>query len=514
MSYRKISLNRQPKSLLWLALASALLLPACVSAPDSKPQLQALDGQQLGLAQEALPEVGNGWWQLFGDEQLNQLVDQALANNPSLNQAIIRVRAAQAQAIAAGAPLKPGFSLNGEETYQRLSENYIYPPAQAGFGIAGGDKVWLGQTTLNLNWDLDFWGHQADLLKQAKANALAAELDAGAAKLALSGALAQSYVQLYSAYAQGDIARAALQQRQQIYTITQARVKAGLDTQVELKGAEAALPQARMAVMQADIARDMAVHSLAALTGQGPSAYGQITRPSVDLHTKLPLPQNLPLDLLARRPDLLAAKARVEAASAGRAAAKSAFYPDISLNAFVGTQAIGLSNLTDAGSLIYGAGPAVHLPIFDSQRLKAGFLVATAELDAAVANYNTTLLRAVQDTANQLTRSQSYQAQLTQATQALEAAQTAYKLAQNRYKAGLSSQLVVLNAQTQLLAAQRDLVDVNTQLVISRVSLLLNLGGSFSPSGDSAAAPQAKAATPRLATPLPTNPSASRDAGV
>lgn len=506
MIFPLLPLRFWPRSPLWLALASALLLPACVSAPDTKPQLQVLDSQALGLSQDSMPAVGDGWWQLFGDQQLNQLVNQALVNNPSLNEAITRVRSAQAQAIAAGAPLKPGVTLNGEEIYQRLSENYIYPPAQAGFGIAGGDKVWLGQTTFNLNWDLDFWGHQADLLKQAKANTLAAELDAGAAKLAISGALAQAYVQLYSAYAQGDIARAALQQRQQIYAITQARVKAGLDTQVELKVAEAALPQARMAVMQADIQRDMAVHSLAALSGQGPAAYAKIQRPTVDIHTKLPLPQNLPLDLLARRPDILAAKARVDAASAGRSAAQSAFYPDISLSAFVGTQAIGLNNLTDSGSLIYGAGPALHLPIFDSQRLKAGFFTATAELDRAVASYNTTLLKAIHDAADQLTRSQSYQSQLNQANQALAAAQGAYQLAQSRYQAGLSSQLVVLNAQSQLLAAQRDLVEVNTQLVISRVSLLLNLGGSFS-----ADAPAQTASQP--IHPL-AQPSAGSDAGV
>lgn len=465
-----------------LVLSAAILLAGCVSPPKDEPRLTALDSSALGLSQSQSPHAAEGWWKVFGDDQLNRLIDDSLANSPSLSDALTRVRGAQAQAIAAGAPLRPGIALDSEETYQRLSENYIYPPKEAGFGLAGGDMAWMGQTTLSLSWDLDFWGHQDNLLKQASNKVLAAELDSATARLALSGAIAQSYVELCHAYTMVDIAQQSEQQREALYKLIKGRVNAGLDTQVELKLAEAGLPQARTARLQAENQRDLAVHSLAALSGHGAEAYDSIGRPEITPDAILPLPSTLTLDLLARRPDVLAAKARVEAATAGRAAAKAAFYPDINLKAFVGLQAVGLDKLTDSGSVIYGAGPALHLPVFDSQRLKAGYIGATAELDSAVASYNETVLKAIREVADQLSRNDSLHRQLAASQQTLTASETAYKLAQNRYKAGLSSQLVVLNAETQLLNARRDLASLNTQLLIARVTLLLTFGGSFDPS--------------------------------
>lgn len=467
-----------------LTMCVAIGLSSCVSAPKEELRITQIDSNQLGLSQRQSPRVAEGWWKVFGDSQLNQLIDDSLANSPSLNEALIRVRGAQAQAIVAGARLRPGFAIDGEETYQRLSENYIYPPKEAGLDVAGGDMAWMGQTTLGLSWDLDFWGHQQNLLKQARNTVVAAELDSATARLALSGAIAQSYVELYRAYALEDIARQNELQRETLLKLTKSRVSAGLDTQLELKLAEAALPQARTARLQAEIQRELAIHSLAALSGHGADAYPNIGRPQITPDVTLPLPTELTLDLLSRRPDILAAKARVEAATAGRAAAKAAFYPDINVKAFVGLQAVGLDKLVDSGSTIYGAGPALHLPVFDSQRLKAGYIGATAELDGAVASYNETVLKAVRDVADQLSRLESLKRQLVETRQTSDATEAAYRLAQNRYKAGLSSQLAVLNAETQVLNTRRDLVSLNTQLLITRVTLLLNFGGSFDPTNN------------------------------
>lgn len=463
------------------ALLAAISLTSCVSPPKEDPRITQIDSNTLGLSQSASPRAAEGWWKVFGDTQLNQLIDDSLANSPSLGEALVRVRGAQAQAIAAGAKTRPGFAIDADETYQRLSENYIYPPKEAGLGVAGGDMAWMGQATLGMSWDLDFWGAQSNLLKQARNKVVAAELDSATARLALSGAMAQSYVELFRAYALADLAQQSERQREAMLKITKSRVSAGLDTQLEVKLAEAALPQARNSRLQAEVQRDIAIHNLAALSGRGADAYDKIGRPHITPDATLPLPTELTLDLLSRRPDILAAKARVEAATAGRAAAKAAFYPDINLKAFVGLQAVGLDKLSDSGSVIYGAGPALHLPVFDSQRLKAGYIGATAELDEAVASYNETLLKAIRDVADQLTRYDSLKRQLAQTNQFASATEAAYKLAQDRYKAGLSSQLTLLNAETQVISARRELVSINTQLLITRVTLLLTFGGSFDP---------------------------------
>src|SRR3546814_10260928 len=160
---------------------------------------------------------------------------------------------------------------------------------------------------------------------KSKLQTQAASLDHASAQLALAGALAQAYLDLYRAYALADIATQAEQQRETLLKLTQDRVRAGLDTQLDVKSAEALLPQARAARLQAESARDLAVHHLAALAGHGADAYAGIGRPQLTLDTVLPLPQDLPIDLLAHRPDVLAARARVAAARKGVGRGQSVF---------------------------------------------------------------------------------------------------------------------------------------------------------------------------------------------
>lgn len=465
-----------------LALGIAGGLSGCVTPQHEAVQGTTLEAQSLGLSGEALTPATSQWWKSFGDPQLDRLVDDALRNSPNLSQALARVRIAQAQAQAAGAGNVPGFALDGDESWQRFSANYYIPPPY------GGSQYWIGQVNANLNWNLDFWGRQAALIEQSNSQLSASVLDVAAARLALAGSMAQAYVDLYRAWETIDIATRQLQQREQLLKLTQQRVTAGLDTQIQLKIAESALPQARNALLQAESVRDLAVHRLAALAGHGANNYAQIGRPQLSLDAALPLPEQLPMDLLAHRPDVLAARARIAAATAGREAAHAAFYPDISLKAFVGMQAIGLDKMIDGDSLVYGVGPALHLPIFDSKRLRAGYKSATAELDASVANYNATVLGAVRETADQISLNDSLTRQLDQVQQALQAATAAYDLAKKRYAAGLTTQLVVLDAESRVLDAQRSLIAVNANRVASRVTLLLLLGGSFDPAAPAAGA--------------------------
>ena len=471
-------LNTRRLALAWL---SALAVAGCVSVPKTGPAIAAIDTQQLGLSQQRLLAVDKQWWKGFGDPQLDALIEDAFARNPSLDEAISRVRRAQAQALAAGAGSQPQLSLDGNEIRQRLSENYTAPPKELHIGAGGGGVYWIGELGLNLGWDLDFWGRQASLLQAAKTQAYAAELDRASARLALAGAIAQAYVDLYRAYALIDVAVDAEQQRASLLKLAQSRYHAGLDTAVEVKNAEAMLPQARLARLVAENQRDIAVHRLAALSGHGAERYGSIGRPQLQLDVALPLPDALPMDLLAHRPDVIAAKARIDAATAERAAARAAFYPDISLRAFAGFQAVGLDKLFDAGSTAYGAGPAIHLPIFDAHRLQAGYIGATAEIDGAVAQYNDTVLGAVRDVSDALSRGDSLMRQRGESEQSLAAAQAAYDIAKSRYRSGLSTQLTVLNAETQLLGLRANRVGIDANLVISRVTLLLSLGGSFEP---------------------------------
>ena len=467
-----------------LALAAATLtLAGCIAPPAVTLREQPLEPERIGLSASPAPTADATWWTAYGDTQLDRLMQSALADNPSLAQALARVRAAQAGADVARARELPTLGLDATEARQRFSRDDVIPPPFAG-GVHSE-----GHILLDFSWDLDFWGKQSALLAQARAQTQAAELDLAGARLALSGAMLEAYIDLDRQYALADLAARTVAQRQQMLDITQRRVAAGIDTNVELRQAEGAVPAAEVERARTEADRARAVHLVAALSGRGADAYADVARPTWRLDATLPLPAELPADLLARRPDVLGARRRIEAATSGQAAAKAAFYPDVNLTAFSGFAAIGAGNLFDSASATYGVGPAIHLPIFDAGKLKAEYRGASAGIDQAVASYNDTVLRAVRESADALSRIAALGDARLQQRRALEAAEAAYRLAGERYRAGLSTYLTVLSAESQVLAARRTDVDLVAAQASARVALMLAVGGPVD-----AAAPRAAAA--------------------
>jgi NodT family efflux transporter outer membrane factor (OMF) lipoprotein len=458
-----------------LMLLGAALLVGCVTPPREDQHPRKLVDHDVGLGGAAVEPVAESWWDSFQDPQLDRLIRQGLKDSPTLAQAQARVAAALAQVQSAHAALGPKANLDVSSLYQRAPQNYIVPPPLA------GHSSWFSQAGGSLSWDLDFWGRQADALHSARDLAQSARFDEDNARLELAGAIAQAYIELYRQNALADIAQRSEAQRQNILDITRRRVSAGLDTQLEIREAEGQLPQARVAYDQARGAADLAVHELATLSGQGADAYASIQRPVLDVQAALPVPTELPINLLARRPDVLSARLSVEAADAQRLAAKAAFYPDISLHAIAGFGAFGLNNLVQWNARGYGAGPVLSLPIFDGGRLRAEYRGSEAQLDGAISSYNATVLRAVQQTADQLTQLDALAKEQRDQQQTLEATEAAYKLAEERYRAGLASYLSVLNAETQVLAARQSMVDILTSQAVARVTVLLAVGGSFDP---------------------------------
>lgn len=454
------------------ALPVALLAAACVPS-GIIPQQKEIAGNTLGLGDEAAPGVVPDWWVAFGDPELDRLVKDALADNPSLGDALARLRLAKAGVEEADSALYPHVDFDAQEQRDRLSDIYIYPPPYA------GSFRWLGTIQADLSWDIDFWGKEAAALDKAKSLHEAARFDAAAARLAVTGAVVQAYIDLDRAYKLAGVAAENERDREQTLELTARRVRDGLDSQVEQQEAEALLAQAREAKVEADSEREIVVHELAALIGRGADAYAGIGAPQLKLDATLPLPTALPADLLARRPDVLAARARIEAALAGRKQAKAEFYPDVDLLASAGWAAIGLSPLFSMRSLQYGAGPAVHLPIFDAGELRAQYSGATAEIDRAVADYNGALVGAVRQTSDALTRIRAIAGEEAEHSQELAAAEKGYGLAETRYRTGLADQLTVLNAETVVFDAREGGVSLAADGAIQRVTLLLSVGGDF-----------------------------------
>ena len=458
-----------------IVLLCALALSACMLPPKAAEHTKALEAQNTGLTGAEVLPAPDAWWQSFQDPQLDQLIRQGLAGSPTLAQAQARVAQAIAETQGANAKLKPNANFDASALYQRAPENYIIPPPLA------GHTFWMGQAGASLGWDLDFSGKQAHAVAREKALAQSAQLDLENSRLLLTGAITQAYIDLHRSYALVDIARRSESQRQNIVKITEHRVAAGLDTRLELRQAEGQLPQARVAREQAEAAAQLAIHQLATLTGQGAESYAGITPPKVYIDAALPVPTSLPINLLGRRPDVLAARKGIEAADAQRLSDRAAFYPDVNLRGLAGIGAFGWNNLVSWSARGYGAGPALSLPLFDGGRLKAQYRGSEAALDGAIAAYNDTVLRAIGETADQLTRIDTLSRERIDQQQTLEANEAAYQLAEERYRAGLASYLAVLNAETQVILARQTMVSIIDDEADARVRLLRAVGGSFEP---------------------------------
>lgn len=469
------------KPLLILLLSGAVALAGCAALPKSGPRAEARKAADLQLAatvsetqveDRAWPDAT--WWTAFADPQLDRLEEEALAANPSLATAQARLDRARAVAGAARSALRPNVDLNARSTRERFSERDVIPPP-----FAGSTRT-ESRVALDFSYELDFWGKNRAALVAALDRADAARVDAFAARLMIATAVARTYVQLARVQDHLDIARDTLAQREKIYDLTRQRVDAGLDTRVELKQAEGEVPAAREDVAALEESLRIAQNQLAALVGQGPDRGLSIERPKLQpTSSDASLPSRLPADLLGRRPDVEASRRRVEAAEQDIKVARARFYPDIDLLGFIGLQSIGLSQLADAASRTAGIGPAIHLPLFDGGRLRSDLAATNADYDAAVAQYNSTLIEALHELADELAAFHSVAAQSNEQRLAMAAARDAYDLAMLRYRDGIGTYLTVLSAQSQVLKQQHLAADLRAREFDNHIALVRTLGGGF-----------------------------------
>jgi NodT family efflux transporter outer membrane factor (OMF) lipoprotein len=359
---------------------------------------------------------------------------------------------------------------SAEVQRERFSANNIYPPP------LGGSTQTMSTLRLGGSWELDFFGKNRQALDASLGAARAAQADVDAARVLLSANVARSYFQLARLHDQLQVAQRTVAQREESLKLVRDRVNAGLDTTLEERQSQAAIPETRQQIEALQEQVQLTRNALAALVGRNDI---QLEPRSLAQAKPLAVPASVPADLLGRRADIAAARWRVEAATHDIASAKAQFYPNVNLTAFIGLSSIGLNRLVQAGSEEYGIGPAIHLPIFDAGRLRANLRGKTADLDLAVESYNGALLDAVRDVADQLASSQSIARQQAQQHEAQAAAESAYEIALQRYKAGLGTYLNVLSAETSVLNQRRLAVDLAGRAIDTQVQLARALGGGF-----------------------------------
>ncbi|HYM34321.1 MAG TPA: efflux transporter outer membrane subunit [Steroidobacteraceae bacterium] len=460
-------------------LIGTTLLAACAGLPNRGVQPEMKPIEKYAGEKSFAAEVGqwpsDSWWAQYGDAQLNALVDEALAGSPSLAAADARVRRALAVADGANAARLPQASINSSASEQKQSYNYLSPVAFTPHGWKD-----YGRATFDLSWELDFWGKNRAAYAAATSDAAAVQADAAQARIALAASIASAYAELAREYSALDTAQAALDVRRKTAELFRTRFQNGLETigsvrQVESRRAAA---EADVLALQEQIALQR--NRVAALLGAGPDRGLTIERPTLNFTRVFALPAQLAANLIGRRPDLTAARFRAEAASKRIHQAQAAFYPNVNLMGFIGAQSLGLDMLNKNGSSISSVGPAISLPIFTGGRLRAQLHSADADYAEAVANYDRTVVQALQEVADAVVSKKALAPQLARIDDAVSAAREAWRVQNNRYEGGLAAYLDVLSAEDYLLSNLRTQADLQSRSFTLDVALVRALGGGYS----------------------------------
>lgn len=461
-----------------VTLLGVAALSACAALPGKAPGARIKPESALVSAQTFSAPVGEwpaaGWWKTYGDAQLDALISEGLAGSPSVAAADARLQRARSYESNARGALAPQAGMNTSITEQKQSYNHLSPAAMTPQGWND-----YGRSTLDISWELDFWGKNRAALAAATSEAVAAGADGTQARLVLSSSIASSYAELAREYAALDTAVAARDLRAKTAELFGKRFENGLETKGSLRQADSRRESSVAEVLALEEQIALTKNKLAALLGAGPDRGLAIARPKINFSRTFALPATLSADLIGRRPDLIAARLRAESAAKRIHVYKAQFYPNVNLSGFIGVQALGLDMLKESGSDIGSVGPAISLPIFNGGRLRAQLRGAEAEYAEAVANYDKALIQALQEVADAAVSQRALAPQIERVDAAVDAAREAWQVQNNRYEGGLATYLEVLSAEDYLLGNLRQQTDLASRSMTLDVALTKALGGGY-----------------------------------
>ena len=450
----------------------AVLLLSCSMGPNyTRPQTDGDDRFRMADGQSDLPSLANlPWWDLLRDEELQQLIRVALAENKDLQRAVATVEEFRARALVARSDYFPSITVSGSAPAGRKAQ-FLFP------GFASPFNYYL---LGNLAWEVDLWGRVRRLNEAARADLLSKEENRRAVTIQLVSAVAEAYFNLRQFDLQLDIAKRTLQSWEESVRIAQARLRQGMTSKLDADQFEA--ERANAAARTAELQRQMvqAENHLSVLLGRKPF---MIARGHALDEQVLPpeIPAGLPSELLQRRPDLLVAEQQLAAATARIGAAKAERFPRITLTGLLGVAHPELSLIfTDPSSFgVFSA--AVATPLLNAQVLGFQQEAVEAQNKQALAQYQQAVLTAFREVEDALVAVSTARTQSESQQQQVTALQSALKLAELRYKGGLANYLDVLVARRNLFEAELALTSTRRFLLASVVQLYKALGGGWSP---------------------------------
>lgn len=433
------------------------------------------------------------WWSLFEDDQLSEYIEKALAKNPTLQKTKQRIFAAEAIALSAKSSLFPYLSLGADVSRQKLSKTGVIPfsigPAGSGSPIISVPAVpgensripeyfTIYETELNLKYHFDFWDKQKNKWRAALGRIQASIAEEAFARLELSILVAKTYYKLQMSYKRQEIVASFVANRQEYVTAIKDRIDANIDNEIALQNAISNVIDAKDILLQIQSSIDLEKNRLKALIADFDECFLQqdITPSSLP---KVPIPQDIHLNLLARRPDIIAQLWLIESASRHIAVAKAEFYPDFNLTALFGFQTIHFRELFKWPSTFFNIDPAMSLPIFDAGQRMANLEGSEVNYNLEILEYNNLLIQAVKEVMDALSLLDNTWQRYLQYESKHRHLADLDRLTSLRVSHNLSSNLDYLISMGNVLMSQDQEVIALERAIQAALDLIKSLGGGY-----------------------------------
>lgn len=470
---------------------AAVLLAGCTVGPNyEKPSTPVPPKFAEANAPAAASDADLAlWWRSFGDPELDELVNRAIAQNLDVETAGSRIREARAREIIAGAAALPQVDAQGSASRQRISENAIPIPPGSGGGSGGGASTGAFglpgsefntfRVGFDASWEIDLFGRTRRSSEAASARTGAAIWSRRDVQVTVAAEVADAYLSLRTAQQRLVVAEAEVARQQRSQRVIRARVRGGLVTGQDLAQQQSQLATAQSAIPPLKAQVEAQIHALGVLTGDTPGALITELSPVAAVPLPPPVPAGLPSDLLRRRPDIRAAEQNLHAATADIGVATADLYPRFSLSAVPALVSTTLAKLLEWGSRSYSASASVDWPIFNGGQTRANIAVTNAQQEQALLAYRKTILTALQDVEDALSNIDNDRRQIASLDNAHATAGRAEEIARVRYRGGLVTFSDVLQAQASRISLESQLIQARGTLSRDTVALYKALGGGW-----------------------------------
>jgi len=455
---------------------SALVLTACAAGPDYvAPQLGEAPPPSFTASSQAVDPSAparDDWWRLYQDPVLDGLITDALKANTDLRAAAARVARARALLRGAGSDRLPSTDIGAGATYGRTAAIESAP---------GADREdWRFDAGLSVAYEVDLFGRVNRSAEAARGDLAAAEADARAVRVAVVAETARAYADAASAAERLDVAERVVALLDESVSLTARRAAEGLATDLDTARIAALRDQRKADIPAIAAERQAALLRLAVLTGRRPQDLPPVAAErTATLRLDRPIPIGDGMDYLSRRPDVRAAERRLAAATARIGVAVSDLYPKVSLGGSIGSTGNDIDNMFGSGPFRWLLGPLISWSFPNQEAARAEIAAARADSQAALAEFDGTVLQALQEVETALSNYTRLLERRASLEAARDQAQRAVTITRAQQREGQIDGLTTLDAERTFAETQADLALADARIADAQVDLFRALGGNW-----------------------------------